>query len=749
MTRFSFYPVGDSYLLVAVVALVLLGLLLLGPGRGRIGGRGRVVLAAVRLAVIALVILAMLRPTLIYTQRKKQSATLLLLADRSRSMSVPDAAGGRTRWEALRRSLAAAEPELQKLAEDFELKAYAFDSQVHPLDTQRGRIDLPEEPQGKQTAIGFAMEDALRREAGKRLLGVILLSDGAQRAYPPRDLPPQTAAARFKHLGYSLYTFPIGQSRGLGQAQDVAVKQLLVNQSVFVKNELAIAGQVRVDGFVNHQIPLRVLFEDPSGKMQPVAEQTLEVTLDGQLLPVELGFAPQAPGEFKLTLEAIAQPGELVTTNNRLSTFVNVLRGGLNVLYLEGALRVEQKFIRRALDASADINVDYVRIDPRRSETRPGDLAERLQPGKYEVYILGDLDSTAFEGDELKDLAEAVNRGAGLLMLGGFHSFGPGGYATTPLADVLPVEMDRFDRQPFDEPIREQLHHGGPLRMRPTQFGLLHFVLMLADSRQQNLALWSKLPPLEGANKFRGIAPGALVLAAAGDRVPLLVAGNYGNGRVMAFAGDSTWHWWMRGYDNAHKRFWRQLVLWLAKKNETSEGNVWVRLGKRRVAPAQRVEFVVASQSPTGEPIADAKYDAKVTLPDGKKRSVSLVRQDNHLAGSFRDTHSAGDYMIEVTAPGSRQVLATARFLVFEQDLELDNAAADVSSLESLAAITGGESFPPEKLDDLVRRLANRTEHLEIEQETQRTFWDTWSLMLLVVGLLGIEWFLRKRWGMV
>ena len=56
----------------------------------------------------------------------------------------------------------------------------------------------------------------------------------------------------------------------------------------------------------------------------------------------------------------------------------------------------------------------------------------------------------------MHDLAEAVNHGAGLIMLGGFHSFGPGGYGETPLADVLPVVMDRLERQSFDEPIRER-----------------------------------------------------------------------------------------------------------------------------------------------------------------------------------------------------------------------------------------------------------------------------------------------------
>ena len=87
--------------------------------------------------------------------------------------------------------------------------------------------------------------------------------------------------------------------------------------------------------------------------------------------------------------------------------------------------------------------------------------------------------------------------------------------------------------------------------------------------------------------------------------------------------------------------------------------------------------------------------------------------------------------------------------VVFQQDLELDNAAADVTSLEGLAAMTDGESLAVERLGELVNQLATQIEHLEIEQETKRTFYDTWPLFLLVVGLLGVEWFLRKRWGLV
>ncbi len=457
------------------------------------------------------------------------------------------------------------------------------------------------------------------------------------------------------------------------------------------------------------------------------------------------------PGEFKLTLEVPDQPGELVTTNNQLSTFVNVLKGGLNVLYIEGAFRVEEKFIRRALDASPDINVDYVRIDPRDPASRPVDLAERLKPGKYEVYILGDVDSSAFKGNELKMLAQSVQRGAGLIMLGGFHDFGAGGYFDTPLNGVLPVQMDRLDRQNPDEPVRGDLQLPGPLPMRPTMLGLMHFALRLLPDRAENEALWSQLPPLDGANKFRGLSPGALVLADAGANVPLLVAHQYGDGRVMAFAGDSTWHWWMRGFESAHKRFWRQIVLWLARKDQAAEGNVWIKLAERRFAPLQRVEFTVGAKDPSGEPVKDADFKAEIVLPDESRRPLTLTRQGNGMAGSLRDTQTAGDYAIEVTAAKNEQELgaARARFLVYQQDLELDNAAADSATLESLAAMTGGQSLAPEQLGDLIKRLTEQTAALEIQQETKKTFWDTWPFFLMIVVLLSLDWYLRKRWGLV
>ncbi len=754
MVHLYFYPVGDEhYLLVAVVALVLLGLLAIGPGVSRVDRRRRWILAALRGASILAVLFVMLRPTLVYTTKTPLAASVLMLLDLTRSMTVPDEVNGQTRYEAMQRTLNDSRDAVKKLSERFNVKAYGFDRVVRPLEVSDGKIALPATPEGRETAIGQSLDTVLRQEAGERILGVFLLSDGAQRALPPNDLLPQQAANQMRSRGEPLWTLRVGLSKGLGQARDLAVKQLMANDQVFVNNEMTIRGRVRVDGFVNKPVSVRLLFEKSPDKLEPVAIEEITAKEDGEEVPFEFQYAPDQPGEHKLTVEVVEQPGELVTTNNRVSTFVNVLKGGLRVLYLDCfPPRVEQNFLRRALDASPDIHVDPFLINPQhKAETRPSDLAERLKPGQYEVYILGDLDSTAFLPDELKDLATAVSRGAGLIMLGGFHSFSPGGYAETPLAEVLPVATNRLQRQPFDSPPRTDAHIGGPVKMVPTKISQGHFTMLLSRDLEKNRALWAALPPLEGANKFGELKGLASVLAESEKKEPLLVAHPYDRGRVMAFAGDSTWRWQMQGHATEYKRFWRQVVLWLARKDQSQEGNVWIELPQRQFQRGRRVEFSVGVMAPTGEIVNDGNGEAIVTLPDGSREKVELTQIRGQLGGSIRETSQTGDYTLEATVSQTGAVLgaARARFVVIEQDLELDNASADAGVMDSLAAMTGGKSLAPEELPQALEQLGVQGESLVETSEVKQNLWDTWPLMLTLVGLLGLEWYLRKRWGLV
>jgi len=693
---------------------------------------------------------------------KPQQATVVLLADKSRSMSIPDGVGGQTRYELLRQTLADANGALRSLAEQFELKAYAFDARLQALEVADGQVLLPETPDGNQTALGAVLDDLLQQEVGKRLLAVLLLSDGVQQARPPRDLPVQTAAARLKAQGIPLYTFPLGQSRGLGQAQDVRLSSLRCNPTVFVKNELSVSADLEAYGYVHRTLVVQMLFETRPGQLEEVARKEVEVQAAGDRIPIDLVYVPAAPGDYKLVVRVEPQPGELITTNNEIATFVRVLKGGINVLYLEGQVRVESRFLLQALRAAPNVQVDFYRIvrDPTlpadrgpAAFLRPGnlDLSEAFRPGKYDVYILGDLDSAAFRPEELAQLAEAVSQRAGLLMLGGFHSFAPGGYGQSALAKVLPVQMDRFGRQGFEERIREDMHIPGPIRLMPTPVGQQASPMRLAADPQENRKLWLSLPPLEGINRLDRPAPGALVWATDEANHPVLVAHAFGSGRVLAFAGDSTWRWPMHGFQDQHRRFWRQVILWLAQADEASQSDLWIKLAQRRFAPGDRVEFQLGVNDPAGQPIPQAQFRAEVQLPDGRLEQVPLVSGESGWQGALVQTEQPGDYTLRATAklPDGQELTGTARFLVFQQDLELNLAAADIGTMETIAAMTGGQALAPEQLPSLLEQLLRQTSTLQVEQVRKRTLWDTWPVFLLFVGLLSVEWYLRKRWGLV
>jgi uncharacterized membrane protein len=767
MTDWYLNPIFESWLLIAVIALGLASLLAVAIFARTISRPRAIVLTVLRATAIAALMAILLQPTWVVSKHVRQSATLVVIADTSRSMLVPDMRDGKTRWEILQKALATAWPELAKLSEDVEVKFYTFDSTVREQAFDRTKPSLPGKPEGNESAIGAALDDVLRAEGRKRLIGVVLLSDGMQQS-TQRTRAPQDVARRMLELGYPLYTVAVGGDPGGAYARDVAVRSLTAGPTAYVQNELAVHGELEIDGYGRDEIAVELLFGE-SGEMKIVDQTKVRIAGDERRVSVDLSFIPKVPGEHKLMLRAATQAGELVTTNNERSTFVTVLKGGLKVLYVEGALRPESPYLRRSLQASPDLTVDFMFIDSRDRKRWPVDLAEKFQPGKYDVYIIGDLDSDAFKTSgttpeqaypQLETLRGTIEKRAGLLMLGGRHSFGGGGYQHTPLAGPLPLQMDRLERQNFDEPLRKDLHHLSPQRMRPaTPLGLNHSVMRLAAG-SRNVDTWNQLPPLaEGANQFRpaAIKPSGRILAESPDGNPLLVAADYGSGRVLAFAGDSTWRWVQKGFDSQHKRFWRQAILWLAHK-EDDDQNVWVKLDSRRTMPGQQNSFTAGARSAIGDPIGGAQFEAKLITPDGKTQNVRLTQQGDAVAGTVLETDHPGDYRVEVTATSEGKLLGTAsaKFLVDKQDLELDNAAADPGLLASLAKTTeswGGQALFPEDLPILLARLKDAPKELDVEIETRWTFGgqtsDAAGLLLVVVALFGVEWFLRKKWGLV
>jgi uncharacterized membrane protein len=762
MDSISFQPV-ISPIALAILLTIAVGLLWIRPAfASATPGRTRV-LSAIRFCTLLLLGLGLVRPGCVQKTERHQAAVLMFLIDATRSMEHPHLEDQSTRWSAAIGLLKENESRFEQLEnKKIDVKAFTFDRQTNPIEWTEDGFALPAEPTGSETDIGSAIYDVSLEARDQRLLGVILASDGVQNTLdPPIELTRATEVLR--DLEVPLYGLPFGLPGDAGQLADVSVKNLAEQHIVNVKNDLSVRAGIVVRGYPNQDIPVELWLIDAAGNEERVATEIIRPDASYDEINVELKYRPTEPGEYRLKVRAVSMPGEVATRNNELDAFLTVNDKGMRVLYVVGDLGFEQSFLRRALAVNDFIQLDFKPIYANTRDAWPDTSLEKaFRDPTYDVFILGDLDSRALydkrtHAQSLNALVQSVESGKGLLMLGGPHSFGAGLYQRTPLADVLPIKMDATESQDFGKPVRRDLHINREIKIKPTKD---HYLTRLTSADGANL--WSELPELPGANRFVGVKDNAEVLLATTEgNNPLLVTANVG-GRVAAFAGDQTWRWRMAGFGDGYEQFWRQVVLWLAFWDARTDQSVNIELPQRRFSAGASIKFGVTVQSigTDSSDIGDTVAQAQLVKPDGSTEVVAITPTSDGFRGTIESesTSAPGLYRLEAAASREDQTLGMAQreFVVMDRDREKSNPAANPDLIIRLANETkefGGAAIEPERLSELLDELIANPPMTKIEVPTTwrlgETFNDAAAFLCVFVAMLGIEWWLRKKWGMV
>ena len=457
----------------------------------------------------------------------------------------------------------------------------------------------------------------------------------ASTPWPPRQLRDHQIPA---------VTIGLGTENPAGTARDIAVRDIVTAPSVFVKNQLEVRGTLMARGFTGQPIEVEMHVE---GQPSAVARTQIKVPDGTETAPITgLKYIPQTPGEKKITLKVNPLEGEFVTTNNEISTFVTVLSGGLNVMFLQGPnFTWDYRYLMRSISTAENIQVDGVVIrQPARGEASEIDDAEFAQ-GRYNVYVLSDLPADYLAPRQHKLLADAVRKGAGLIMLGGRTSFGPGGWAQTDLADVLPVEIHPFDGQ---------LEPEEGIKFVPNNLGLTSYLLQIGATKTETAKLWDMMPPILGTSRFGDPKRLAEILAQTPgpNPEPLLVAmDGPGAGRVIAYGGD-TWVWARATEEGriAHRKFWRQVIFWLSHKENQGDNQVKLSLDRRRISVGQTVELSVTARDSKGSPLTGLTFDTKVECEglNPSSEPVELYTQGDEAKGSYAAAGQPGDYKVTV-----------------------------------------------------------------------------------------------------
>ena len=190
----------------------------------------------------------------------------------------------------------------------------------------------------------------------------------------------------------------------------------------------------------------------------------------------------------------------------------------------------------------------------------------------------------------------------------------------------------------------------------------------------------------------------------------------------------------------------------MARKEEQKIDDIWVKLDRRRFTPGERITFEAGQRKRIGNP-ENVQLDASILGPDGRRESIPLVRNGDNFSGVIRDREKLGNYTLTVQTKGEASARSdAAQFFVYTKDRELAGTTSDASLLQSMAYQTrdvGGKMVPPETLNRLVEQLLITPVAMEEKIKVSVSFWDKWYVMVIFIGLIGSEWFLRKLWRLV
>ena len=805
----SVYPVGLPALAI-VAALIVLFTVWTYLGHPHASRRRVMTVLALRLLALLVTLLTAIRPSVGFQDEPRIPSVLLVGIDLSESMTMKDEVNSQARIDAVRRVLERCQPTLDELAneQNVQIKMYGFSGADFNADTSLYDVKLPAD--GRRSDYGTYLNKTFEKWQGERFVrGHILIGDGADNGIAYSAVGE---AGNWRKRSWPITTFTTGQEATDGTARDLQVASVLCDPSpVPIKNDLTVVARVNAYGFKDSRVKAQVFINDELAQtedvlLSKVKDNEVRIPTKAPEKPGEYKVRVVIGREEGGKL--VPLPGEVSAANNQSETYLTVTKEGVRVLILD-RLRWEETRLRDALRLEKRFDV-YEVI---RQTTLPPTADEKqwldLDNQAYDVVIIGNISyeqlRTALPDGSLPDklLDRVANKGMGLMFLGGEAAYQ--GYPQPPAGNLDTRPLVFADLLPVIPGTGIVEAPATTFQTVPTSPSLNDHVLKIDRDEGKARELWNKINGTDDNRKFRitgynkfARKGNSQVYAYASKEAnaqppfdldgknpkvgdPLLVGNQLGvgnKGRVLAFAGYDTYLWQRLGQPKnndgveIHNRFWKQMVLWLAHQ-EDEEGQAYARPEFRRLAVGSDQTIWVGLKSPLGGDDPAAELEVKI-LPPGQdkpedeakapKQTVLKTTKDGKPTNKvlFKPPAS-GEYTVVVNATGKnpdgqpQKYRGTARFIAYpDVSDEMLRVAAAPDFMEKIASASGGKALRLEDLPDFFKELKGqkidtlkpKPRYLpDWRRNHSHGFLPSW--LVLFVLFLGVEWGLRRYWGMV
>src|SRR3954462_7802035 len=554
----AFTPLVPSLVLwIALGAIVVIaGLLLLGRSRG----------AAVRVAALALILLALANPSFTREEREPLSSVAAVVVDKSPSQNF----GARTH-----------ETEQAREALVNSLK------QIKGLEVrvvEAGQADG--ETDG--TKLFGALSSALADVPTDRVAGAFLITDGRV-----HDIPANAAALGFAAPVHALVT-------GRKDERDRRIAISAAPRFGIVGHTQTITYRLDDQGVTGERAKIVVRRDG-----EVINERTL---LSGQTANIDIDIKHAGPNIVEI--EASALQNELTLVNNRAVVAIDGVRDKLRVLLVSGEPHAGERTWRNLLKSDASVDLVHFTIlrPPEKQDGTPiNELSliafptRELFQQKINEFNLIIFDRYARQGVlpiiYFDNIAKYVRDGGAVLVAAGPDYASSTSIWRPPPDSVLPAEPVGVTEKPY------YAHLSDAGKRHPVTRGL--------EGSASEPPHWSRF--------FRTVetrnATSPPVMTGA-DGKPLLFLSRFGEGRVALLLSDHIWLW-ARGYEGGgpHLDLLRRMSHWLMKQPDLDEEALRLQ--------TQGKDLVVVRQT-----MADSVQPVTVTSPGGRTKELELTASE-------------------------------------------------------------------------------------------------------------------------
>jgi uncharacterized membrane protein len=787
-------PQNQAALMTLLAAAALVGLVFYVYKReGQAALWKKLALAGIRAVVIGLVFLVLLEPRLAVDVEQTDHANTIVLWDESLSMSLPDryldevrrkavaeAAGlnpnasasvtsGVTTlsrqeiaWKIVERAKL-----LPRLEEKNRVKVYAFGDDARVLAPEKITLaDL--KPKGPATDLARAVRRALDEQAGRSVAAFVAITDGRAN----KGEGPKAVAAELKERGIPFYAIGIGDPTA---PKNLELAELICNERAYKNDPLLIEGRVRHRGYEGEKVDVEFYWApaDAPQKAEKIRTETVELHADGTAEKVTFTYLPKEVGRYVVTLKVPPRDEELIKEDNQRSAPVAVIDDETRVLLIAGSPSYEYRHLKNLLMRDKTIQIKCYLQSADETFPQETNTANRLDSiprakeaiNAFDVICLIDPNPAGFDREIMESIVNFVEKqGGGLLYVAG-EKYTTSFFRTDdlrPMLDLIPVvpDLDRSDTEghgPWTE--------AWPYKL--TDEAEDSAITRLDQSLQRSKAIWPKLPGAFWHYPVSREKPGAAVLVrhadqrSSGREPPLIVTHFYGPGRTLFNATDETWRW-RAVAPKAYDRFWVQALRFLVEgKLQGGARRVELVVDKNEYSLGEPVRIRARAKDSRAKPLELKELTVQARTQDGDVTSIPIKLTEGrpgHYEGTYLpEGRGTIDLSLRLPDFTADEKAATVPITVRLPDLEFANPRLDEELLNEIVLQTGGAlvAFVPEKEKPQLVTVQNLPDKIPsgsvtlLKAGTPVPLWDNRATLILAVGLLGLEWFLRKRLRMV